>query len=176
MVSIMYYYLNIFFLFSILGHFIENFVYVHVDSGILFGFWTPIYGFGVVLILIIDYVLRKLKVNKYIFPLVLFVFSAIFLSTLEYIGGTIIESLFGRVFWDYSYEEFHIGKYTSLKMCLLWGGASILVVYLLKPFLDKFIKKVPKFITYILVLLFIVDIIATFISLGNNITLTHYLK
>lgn len=172
----MYYYLNIFFLFSIIGHIIENFVYANVDSGILFGFWTPIYGFGVVLILIINNILKKLKVSKYIFPFVLFIFSAIFLSTLEYIGGTIIENLFGRVFWNYSNEEFHIGKYTSLKMCLLWGGASILVVYFLKPLLDKFIKKVPKFITFILVLLFIIDIIATFITSGNNITLTHYLK
>ena len=68
----MYYYLNIFFLFSIIGHFIENFVYVHVDSGILFGFWTPIYGFGVVLILIINHILKKLKVNKYISLLVRF--------------------------------------------------------------------------------------------------------
>lgn len=166
MVNTMYY-INVFFIFSIIGHILENFVYEHVDSGILFGFWTPIYGFGVLLILMINNILKKFNINKYIFPIVLFIISAIFLSTLEYIGGIIIEHLFGRVFWDYSYQKFHIGKYTSLRMCLLWGLSSILVVYIIKPILDKFIKKMPKFITYILVFLFIIDLIVTFLNLGN---------
>lgn len=163
------YYINIFFIFSIIGHFIENFVYTHVDSGILYGPWTPIYGFGVLIILLINHILKKLKINKYLYPVVLFTISAIFLSTLEYIGGTLIENLYGRIFWDYSSEKFNIGKYTSLKMCLIWGISSILVIYLIKPLLDKIIKKIPKFITYILVFLFIIDIIFTIISLGNLI-------
>lgn len=161
------YYLNIFFLFSILGHILENIVYIHVDSGILYGFWTPIYGTGVLLILLINHILNKLKINKYIHPFILFVFSSIILSTLEYIGGTVIEFLFGRIFWDYSSEKFHIGRYTSLKMCLLWGIGSILTVYVLMPILNKFIKKTPKYITYILVFLFVIDLIVTFINLGN---------
>ena len=161
------YYLNIFFIFSILGHILENFVYIHVDSGILYGFWTPIYGTGILLIIFVNHILKKFKINKYIYPIVLFILSAILLSTLEYIGGTIIELLFGRVFWNYSNEQFHIGKYTSLKMCLWWGLASILTIYILMPLLDKLIKKIPKFITYILVLLFIFDLIFTFINLGN---------
>ena len=48
----MYYYLNYFFLFSIFGHFIEGFFYSDGDSGILNGYWTPIYGLGVVLIIL----------------------------------------------------------------------------------------------------------------------------
>lgn len=161
------YFLNIFFIFSILGHILENFVYIHVDSGILYGFWTPIYGTGVLLILFINHILKKLKLNKYIHPIILFIISAILLSTLEYVGGTIIEFLFGRVFWDYSSQKFHIGKYTSLRMVILWGISSILVIYILMPLIDKYIKKIPKFITYILVFLFILDIIVTFINLGN---------
>jgi len=160
------YYLNIFFIFSILGHILENFVYSHVDSGILYGFWTPIYGTGVLLILFINNVLKKLKINKYIFPIILFILNAVLLSTLEYIGGTVIEFLFGRVFWDYSSDTFHIGKYTSLKMCLLWGISSILLIYILMPLLNKIVKKIPKFITYILVFLFIIDLTITFVNLG----------
>lgn len=163
----MYYYLNIFFLLSILGHIIENFIYVHVDSGILFGPWTPIYGIGTLVIIGINNILKKLKINKYIHPVILFILSAVFLSTIEYIGGTLIEKLYGRVFWDYSYQKFNIGKYTSLKMSLIWGLASILIIYILMPFLNKIIKKIPKFITWILILLFIIDIIFTIISLGQ---------
>ena len=96
----MYYYLNIFFIFSILGHIIENLVYVHVDSGILYGFWTPIYGFGSLLILFINHIINKTKIKMK--PLILFISSAVLVATLEYIGGSIIEALFGRIFWDYS--------------------------------------------------------------------------
>ena len=161
------YYINIFFVFSIFGHFIENFVYTHVDSGILFGPWTPIYGFGVLLILLVNNILKKININKYIYPVVLFIICAISLSTLEYLSGLLIESLYGRVFWDYSNQPFNIGKYTSLKMCLIWGISSLALIYTLIPLLKTFIKKIPKFITYILVFLFIIDIIVTIINLGN---------
>jgi len=102
-----------------------------------------------------------------LYPIILFIISAILLSTLEYIGGTAVETLYGRIFWDYSNQQFNIGKYTSLKMSLIWGLSSLLVVYILKPLLDVFIKKIPKFITYILVFLFVIDIIFTIANLGN---------
>ncbi|MBQ7136657.1 MAG: putative ABC transporter permease [Bacilli bacterium] len=164
------YYINTFFVFSILGHIIENFVYKNVDSGILFGLWTPIYGLGVILIILIHNTLKKIKINKCLYPFILFVVSAILLSTLEYIGGILIEKLFGRIFWNYSNQQFNIGKYTSLRMSLIWGISSILVVYILKPILNKVIKKIPKFITYILVFLFIIDLIFTFINLGDSLS------
>lgn len=163
------YYINTFFIFSLIGHIIENFVYTHVDSGILYGPWTPIYGFGVIIIILISNLLKKIKINKCLYPIALFTFSALILSSLEYIGGTLIEHLYGRVFWDYSNQKFNIGKYTSLKMSLIWGLSSIFVIYIIKPLLDKFIKKIPKFITYILVFLFIIDIIFTIIGLSNLI-------
>ncbi len=168
MVKIMYY-LNIFFIFSILGHIIENFVYVHVDSGILYGYWTPIYGLGVLLIITIKLSLEKWKIPKKWQPFLLFIMSAILVATLEYIGGFLIEFLFGRIFWDYSYETFNIGRYTSLRMCILWGICSLLLIYIIIPFLNKIIKKIPKWITIILVLLFIIDLVITFINLGDNL-------
>jgi len=161
------YYINVFFIFSILGHTIENFVYKHVDSGIFSGYWTPIYGVGVILIILIHNILKKRKINKYLYPFVLFIINALILSTLECLGGITIEKLFGRIFWDYSSQQFNIGKYTSLRMFLIWGSTSILVVYILKPLIDKVTKKIPKFITHILVFLFIFDIIFTIVNLGN---------
>jgi len=113
MVNFMYY-INIFLFFSIIGHVIENFIYTHVDSGILYGPWTPIYGFGFVLIILIANTIKKFKINKHLYPLILFIVSAILLSTLEYIGGIVIEHLYGRIFWDYSSQKFNIGRYTSL--------------------------------------------------------------
>ena len=54
------YYVNTFFLFSILGHFIENFFYVTKDSGIFFGWWTPIYGIGVCIVIYLYKLVNKI--------------------------------------------------------------------------------------------------------------------
>ena len=156
----MYYYINVFFLFSILGHCLESFLFPSYDSGILAGYWTPVYGFGVVLILLINLVLKKyVKVNKWLYPLILFISCGIILSIIEMIGGYLIELIFNRVFWNYKYHKFNIGLYTSLEMALVWGISSLGVVYLIKPILDKFILKIPKFISWVLIFLFIVDIL-----------------
>lgn len=161
------YYINIFFIFSFLGHIIENIVYTKVDSGILYGLWTPIYGIGTIAIILINKYLNKLKI-KTIFKIpLLFLTSAIFLSIIETIGGYYIEIVFGRIFWSYKNHFIPIGKYTSVQMMLLWGIASILLIYLILPIINKLIKKIPKTLTTIFIYLFISDIIYTHSKLAN---------
>lgn len=157
------YYINSFFIYSILGHFIEGFFYTNSDSGILFGYWTPVYGIGVVSILLIyDFLDKKKDFNK-LKGLLIFIIGSIFLSIIEYIGGILIENLFHIVFWDYSSMKYNIGKYTSLEMALVWGICSLVPVYIIRPLIDKLIKKIPKFVTWILIILFIVDVLLTVI-------------
>ena len=156
------YYFNYFFIFSIIGHMIESLIYYNGDSGILFGWWTPVYGLGVVIILLISKLIRNIKANKIIKLILLFVISAILLSILEAIGGYLIEWLFGYSFWDYQDYEFNIGKYTALEMGIVWGLSSIVVIFI-KPFFDKIISKIPKYFTYILIILFILDLFFTII-------------
>ena len=146
---------------SIFGHFIESFFYSSGDSGILLGYWTPIYGIGTSVILLINKWISKFKTNKVLKILLLFIFSAIILALIEVIGGYLIKWIFNKEFWDYSNHKFNIGKYTSLEMSLIWGLSSILLIYFIKPLVDKIINKIPKFITYILIILFIIDCIAT---------------
>ena len=160
-------YINTFFVYSILGHILENFVYTKVDSGILYGYWTPIYGFGCLLILLIDYVVRKKVKNKFLRVFVLFISCALLLGVLELLGGWLIEKVFGRVFWNYSDEPFAIFKYTSLKMMLIWGIASVLFIYIINPYLNIIIKKIPRFVTFTLAFLFIVDLVYTLITISN---------
>ena len=158
------YYFNIFFLFSILGHFIENIFYTSKDSGILFGWWTPIYGIGVVtIILVYNLLLKKITINKYIKFFLVFTINAILLSILELLGGILIEKLLHVTFWDYSKESFSIFRYTSLKMALIWGLSGVLVTFILKPIIDKIVKCIPRFITYILITLFSIDCILTLV-------------
>lgn len=156
------YYLNYFFIFSIIGHIIESIIYYNGDSGILLGWWTPIYGIGVVIILLINKLVNKIKTNNFIKILLLFIISATLLSIIEAIGGYLIEWIFNYSFWDYSSYKFNIGKYATLEMGIIWGISSIIVI-ILKPFLDKIISKIPKYFTYILIILLILDLFFTII-------------
>jgi len=157
------YYINYFFILSIIGHILETFVYKNGESGILFGYWTPIYGIGTIIILLIHKYIDKLKLNKILKPIVLFLACSIILSIIEAIGGYLIEYLFHQTFWDYSNYKFNIGKYAALEMSLIWGLSSILLIYFIKPLIDKIIGKIPKYLTYILIILFILDLFLTII-------------
>ena len=156
------YYLKYFFVTSILGFFIESILWHGHESGILYGPWTFIYGVGSIIIIILsDKILKKRHLNKYLRFLILFFSCFMILTLVELLGGLFIEKLFGVSFWDYTKYKFNVGKYISLEMSLLWVGASIFFVFVLRPIIDYIIDKLPNFIFYILSFLFIIDIFAT---------------
>lgn len=156
------YYINTFFVLSILGHFIENIFYTSRDSGILYIYWTPIYGFGsVITIYIYNLIKKKYELKKFKKIIVSFLIGFIILTLLEYLGGFLIERLLRITFWNYEKEPFNIGKYTSLKMAFIWGISSIIIIYIVKPLMKKINKYIPKIITYILITLYSIDSIIT---------------
>lgn len=168
MVMIMFYYINIFFLCSFLGFcvetFLKYFVFQSMNNGILFGPWVPIYGFGAVLVIILmRFIFNRLKVSRSIKIFLLFVSVMVVLTILEFVGGTLIEILFNKVFWDYSDSKFNFGHYIALEMSLLWGVFSLVFIYIIKPIEDKIIKKIPRWLTILVCLVFIVDVVFTFL-------------
>ena len=114
------------------------------ESGILYGPWTPIYGFSSVLIIIIsEKLFKSLHLSRFKETIIVFFISVFLLMGIEYLGGYLIEVVFGFSFWDYSNFKFHIGKYTCFEMGLVWGILGILFIYVFKPFMDRFINKIP---------------------------------
>ena len=107
---------------------------------------------------------QNLHLNRIVETLIVFVCVTIILTLLEWLCGILIEKLFHITFWDYSNYKFHIGKYISLEMSLLWGVGSIILIYLVIPYVCEFIKKIPFFITMFLSSLFIIDVIVTTIN------------
>lgn len=150
------YYINYYFIFSIIGHFLESILFN--KSGILLGYWTPIYGIGSIIILFINK-----KINGKFKPLKLFLLCSIILSIIEAIGGKLIENIFQITFWDYSNYKFNLGKYISLEISIIWGLASLLLIYILKPITDKIISKIPKYLTFVLIIILFIDIFLTII-------------
>lgn len=161
------YYINVFFIYSIIGYIFEYIMYLlfGYKGGILYGCWTPIYGVGSVIILYIyNMLLYKLKKHKIIKFLYIFFSGLILLTFIEFIGGSLVELIFHKNLWDYSKYKFNIGKHICLEMSLMWGTCSLILVYILKDFINKIIKKIPKYITWILIILFITDLSITIFS------------
>lgn len=161
------YYLNTFLIYSILGYGLETvvayFTKSHFESGILYGPWTPVYGIGVVtIILLSNYLFYNLHMPRIYETIIALIIITIILTAIEWLGGIMIETLFHKVFWDYSSHPFHIGKYISLPMSLAWGLGSIFLIYFVKPFLEPLIKQIPISITVIATVLFIIDFTLTF--------------
>lgn len=169
------YLLNCFFIYSILGFLLEGtFTLItknNFSSGILYGPWTPVYGIGAILTIIIsNKIFKNMHKNRKIETVVTFIILSIVLTLIEWIGGILIEKLFNETMWNYQNYKFNIGKYISLEMALIWGIISIFTVYFIKPVIDKLETKIPKYITIILTILFIIDlIIMLFIKLKESV-------
>ena len=160
------YLLNCFFIYSFLGFIIEGIftliVSGHFSSGILYGPWTPVYGFGALLTLTISRkIFKNMHQSRFVETLVTFIILIIVLTVIEWLGGILIENLFHETLWNYEDYKYNIGKYISLEMSLVWSIVSIFVIYFIKPIIDKLEKRIPKFITIIITMLFIIDLIIT---------------
>ena len=156
------YYINSFFIYSIIGYLFETYI-IKSESGILYGPITPIYGIGAIIILIISkYLFANLHLSIWQETLIASLLLMIILTIIELISGILIEKIFHKVFWDYSNLPLSFGHYIALPVSLGWFLASILLIYFIKPLLDKIIINIPTFVTIILIVIFIIDNIYTY--------------
>lgn len=164
----MKYYINVFLIYSMLGYVLETtmktFFIKGMNNGFLYGPWIPVYGFGCCLIIaIMRLVFNRIKVNKGLKIFLVFLLSMFVLTILEFIGGNLIELLTGEVFWNYSDMKYNFGHYICLEVSIIWGIMSLIIIYIIKPLLDKLIKKIPSIFTYLVLTIFIADFILTLI-------------
>lgn len=163
------YLLNCFFIYSILGYLLEStFTLItkgHFSSGILYGPYTPIYGIGAIITIVIsNKIFKNLHKSRLIETIITFITLTLTLTLIELLGGILIEKLFHITMWNYKHFTLNIGKYISIEMALTWGLISIFVIYFVKPLIDKLEKHIPKTLTIILSILFLIDIFITLIT------------
>lgn len=165
----MFYYLANFIFFSIIGFFFETgmfaLLHLHNQSGFMYLYWTPFYGTGVLITILLYNLINKLNLSKLKKNILLFIIYFLAFSILEASGGYILEYLHGYYLWDYDIVPLHIGKYISVPTSLLWSTFALIYLYIIKDITDKLIKRIPKIITIILSIIFIIDLILTLIKL-----------
>lgn len=125
-----------------------------VNRGFLNGPYCPIYGCGVLLVIII---LTPLKENL----LILYIGSFLLTSVIEFITGYILEKIFHNKWWDYSDKPYNIKGYVCLKFSVLWGLACTFIMLILHPIIYRMIKIIPFMIGLvilcIIIVMFIID-------------------
>lgn len=134
-----------------------------VNRGFLNGPFCPIYGFGIVSLLLI---LRPVFDNLAL----LFLGSVALTSILEYYTGWVLETVFHHKWWDYSNRSFNLSGRICLRFSLYWGIAAVFIIKTVHPFVTGMVDKIPpKFGMlglYSLGLYFMVDMVYTLMSLA----------
>lgn len=157
--------INIFFIYSFLGFLFENALSLisgnGFNSGVLYGPWTFIYGIAIFFIMFLNRFLKRFNIPKWLEVVIFYIVTCIIMTLIEFTGGMLIEKIFHVVYWDYTNMKFNYGHYICLEVSLFWGLFATLVNYKLTPLIENFEKKIPLYVTIILVILFIIDIIVT---------------
>ncbi len=129
-----------------------------VNRGFLRGPYCPIYGVGAMLTLL---VLMPLNLH----PALVFLFSTLLFTALEYVTSWLMEILFGMRWWDYSSKKFNLRGRVCLKNSLIFGALGLVLVYVVHPVVNEWIAAIPSVVARVCALLlcsaFILDLIYT---------------
>ena len=106
-------------------------------AGLLFGPFSPIYGFGAVLM--------SAALNRYYnkSPLLVFLVAGLIGAAFEFFVSWFLETAFGIIAWDYSDTFLNIGGRTNFMFFCIWGLLGLAWVRCLMPILLKLVNKVP---------------------------------
>lgn len=107
-----------------------------INRGFLNGPVCPIYGFGMVAVLL---ALTPLQDNL----LLLYLGGVLLPSAIELVGGWVLFKLYHTRWWDYSDRPFNLGGYICLEFSLLWGIGAVLMVRVVHPPLASLLGMVP---------------------------------
>lgn len=169
------FYLASFFIYSVIGWLWETFYCSIrkgslVNRGFLYGPWLPIYGFGALIILFSTASFKNSIV-------MIFLVGMLSASCLEYCTGWLMEALFHVRYWDYSNEPYNFHGHICLFVSFAWGVASVLLVTLVHPPIERILNKLSlttlKITLGILIVFFIADVIESIINALNLKKLLH---
>lgn len=151
-------------IFSIVGIIIETlFAYITMGiwesrKGLVWGPLCPVYGVGATIIILL--------LNRYqdSYPK-LFLYGCILGNIIEYILSFLLEAMYGARFWDYNFVTGNLNGRICIKYSLFWGTLAVILIKVIKPWIDKLIDRIPTnrriIINSVILIFLIVDALAT---------------
>lgn len=110
-----------------------------VPRGFLYGPICPIYGTGVLLMILF---FTPLKGNLFLFYAV----AGLVMSAWEYFVGWLLEVTTHVKYWDYSQYRFNLKGRICLWVALVWGVLSYVVIYWIHPPIEQFYQRIPPWL------------------------------
>ena len=134
------------------------------DRGVLSGPLCILYGIGA---LVITFALRDIRDGWFF----LFVFSAVYATVIEWIGGHILEYTSHTRWWDYSTLPFNLDGYICLGASLTWGVLGVIMLKWGNPLLLALYSLVPQGIWAVVLwaslILLGIDLIGTLLAMAG---------
>lgn len=116
------------------------------NRGTLYGPWLHIYGWGLILILLL---LKKFR-NQ---PIFTFLWVILLCGMLEYGTAWYLETFKNARWWDYDGFFLNLHGRICMEGLLAFGIGGVLFIYFGAPFLDSLFMKIPKKLKIILCIL-----------------------
>ncbi|WP_410769527.1 putative ABC transporter permease [Fontibacillus sp. BL9] len=123
-----------FLLYSLFGWILEN-VYSFATTGVFWkegfmkGPYKPMYGFAPLLLLLLLGESRN--------PLLIVLLCLAVPTAVEYVSGYLLQTLFGRQWWDYSNNRGQLHGHICLRFSLYWGILSIAFLRYIHPLMER---------------------------------------
>ena len=158
------------FFYSVGGFILERIINVialgyYYDNSVLIGPYQPLYGAGVVMAIIVyEQFISTSRFSNQIKLLLLLITAIITTGISEAVTGYGYEFLTGKMLWDYRLFFPCQIPYVCIIPTTLFGIGSFLVIIYLHPLFKRYLDKTPNFVTYILFMIFITDIIITIVQ------------
>lgn len=134
-----------------------------VKRGFLYGPICPIYGFGAIILILINDLISK-KSNSIIIKAIA---MTIIFTIFEYIVSLVFELIFRIRWWDYTNEFLNINGRVCLMFSLLWGIGTIIFIKIfyvpLQKIINKIRERIPGYLVSIVLIIFLVATIVDFI-------------
>lgn len=135
-----------------------------VPRGFLHGPLCPIYGVGVLLMILF---FEPLKGNLFAFYLV----STVVMSAWEYFVGWFLELTTHMKYWDYSIYRFNLKGRICLWVCLVWGVLSYVCIFWIHPPVAVLFAQIPPLTRQIVAIVLAVAVLADAIATVRELAL-----
>jgi len=159
---------------SIMGYIVETVLVIcqghyEVRKGLIYGFFIPVYGIGLVAYHLVLSNIKFNKLKKWQQVIIVFFITAVLGGLTEYMTSFMQERCFGSISWDYTYLKTNLAGRTSLIHSFFWGIMGTLYYLFTLPLISKiqnlYSYKTFRIITVFMSIFIIFDIIISSMAL-----------
>lgn len=115
----------------------------YVARGFLYGPICPIYGVGVLFMILF---FKPLTGN----PVLFYVTAVVVMSTWEYLVGWFLEATTHVKYWDYSHIKYNLNGRICLPISLTWGVLSYIVIFWVHPHTEALFAQIAPWLSHVL--------------------------